>query len=89
MIEFTEEDATCVIAGEPITTGPLEFTCGNYTQCDNGNLTALECLDGFRFDSTSEECTDAREVPECDIDECALWSNGTTDSGNLQYIGCT
>ena len=34
------------------------------------------------FASNSSLCEDAREVPECDIDECALWNNGETDSGN-------
>ena len=26
-------------------------------------------------------CLDARDVPECDVDECAFWENGELDQG--------
>ena len=76
------EDGDCTILGIPITTDPLEYTCSNFTQCVDGNLTFTECADGTMFASNSSACIDAREVPECDIDECALWNNGETDAGN-------
>ena len=77
------EDGDCTILGIPITTDPLEYTCSNFTQCVDGNLTFTECGDGQMFASNSSLCIDAREVPECDIDECALWNNGETDAGNV------
>ena len=61
--------------------GPPKRVLGQF-QTANGLVTLTECADGTMFASNSSACIDAREVPECDIDECALWNNGETDSGN-------
>ena len=80
MINLVEE-GDCTILSIPISSDPLEFTCSNFTPCEDGNLTFTECGDGQRFASNSSLCEDARDVPECDIDECALWNIGETDAG--------
>ena len=31
-------------------------------------------------------CLDARDVPECDVDECAFWENSELDQGKTLII---
>ena len=31
-------------------------------------------------------CLDARDVPECDVDECAFWENSELDAGKTMII---
>ena len=31
-------------------------------------------------------CLDARDVPECDVDECAFWENSELDEGKTLII---
>jgi hypothetical protein len=88
MIDLMEESQNCTVMGVPISTGVLEYDCDTFSYCLAGNLTTDSCIDGFKFSNNETfmgGCLDARDVPECDVDECALWDNGELDQDGNSY----
>jgi hypothetical protein len=75
MVDFADE-VSCVLLGDSITSDVIEQSCDGFSRCIEGNYTEVMCEGGMRFSVNGSEfgggCIDAREVPECDIDECMM-----------------
>ena len=68
------ESSDCVLLGDALTTDVINSTCTEYIRCIDGVLETIECGAGTMFSVNASDfggdCTDARDVPECDVDEC-------------------
>ena len=78
MVDFADE-VNCNLFGDPITSDVIESDCDGYSRCIEGNYTEFLCEGGMRFSVNGSDfggdCVDARDVPECDIDECEQWDD--------------
>ena len=66
---------------KPITSEPIEWTCEQYSMCDNGVLVNVTCPAGTSFSEADQDCIDGTLNPDCDVDECLDWINGVDTTG--------